>query len=361
MAARLARQAATRLQQGVILPEDLRRADAQLAALHLRLAASRHLNPTDEVEARARFLRGGPARFRYLPLTDADDLLRGCETIRPPLDHPLGVEVAAARDELFCSIVALRDRTAAAFDALAVASGWYDEAGPAPTRATPVRPHDESLVDHDALLAAFRDGLAAAGHPDWTVQTDPIMSARVVVDSPRRTLRVNPRAVASQTEVLALVAHEIGVHVGRAAAGARQPLTIFANGLARSLATEEGLALHAEARAVGLPVGASDRLALLAAAGRRAREQGFTGLYRGLEPLLGASGAWTTCVRLKRGLASPEEPGVYAKDRVYWVGWCRVSAWLEAGGDERLLSVGKVSIDHPVAAWIVAGWINPPG
>lgn len=361
MAARLARQAATRLQQGVILPEDLRNADAQLAAVQRSLTASRHLNPTDEVEARARFLRGGPACFRYLPLTNADDLLRGCDEIRPPLDHPLGVEVAAARDEVYRAVVALRDRTAAAFEALAVASGWYDEAGPAPVRETPARVHDESFVQHDAFMAALRQALAAAGHLGWTVQSDPIMSARVVVDSPRRTLRVNPRARVSKTDVLALVAHEVGVHVARAAAGAGQPLTIFANGLAGSLATEEGLALHAEARAVGLPAGASDRLALLAAAGRRAREQGFTGLYQGLEPLVGASGAWTTCVRLKRGLANPEEPGVYAKDRVYWVGWCRVSAWLEAGGDERLLSIGKVSIDHPVAEWIAAGWVNPPG
>ncbi len=209
----------------MILPEDLRRADSQLAELHQRLTASRHLNPTDEVEARARFLRGGPAHFRYLPLTDADALLRDCATIRPPLDHPLGAEVAAARDELELSVRALRDRTAAAFEALALASGWYEEAGPAPSTTPRVRAEDRSVVEHDTLLAAFREALAAAGHVGWTVQTDPIMSARVVVDSPRRMLRVNPRAVASETEVRALVAHEVGVHVARADAGARQPLS----------------------------------------------------------------------------------------------------------------------------------------
>lgn len=343
------------------LPDELLRADRQLAAINVRLAASRHLNPLDEVEAKASFLSGGPARFRYLPLPDADALLEACDDVRPPIHHPLGREVSAACDELALSIRALRDRTAAAFEALASASGWYQEAGPPPEIAPPVRREDRSVVPHAALLEGFRDALSGAGHADWTVQTDPIMTARVVVDSPRRTLRVNPRAVVSETELVALVAHEVGVHVGRAAAGARQPLAIFAHGLAGSLATEEGLALHAEARAVGLPDGTTNRLALLAAAVRRAREQGFTDVYRGLETLLGPSGAWTTCVRIKRGLADPEEPGVYAKDRVYWIGWCRVSAWLNEGGDASMLSVGKVGLHHPVSDWIEAGWINPPG
>lgn len=343
------------------LTPELLRADLALDQLQRQLDATRHLNPVDEVEARARFLRGAPALFRYLPLPGADRLLTACDAVRPPLDHPLGREVAAATEEVRLAVLALRDRTAAAFDALNAGSGWYDEAGPPPVTTPPVRHPDDRVVPIGEVVAAFRRALVERKAQGWRVEVDPVMSARVVVDPPRSLIRVNPRATVSETDLRALVAHEVHVHVARAEAGGRQRLRLFRNGLARSLATEEGLALHAEAAAAGLPEGASDRLALLAAAARRARDQGFTGLYRGLEPLVGANGAWTTCLRLKRGLADPEAPGVYAKDRVYWIGWCSVSCWLEAGNDPSPLWVGKVGLHHPVAAWQAAGWVNPPG
>ncbi len=327
--------------------------------LHGRLVTSRHLNPLDEVEARARFLAGKGARFRYLPLAHADELLRGCDAVAAPLDHPLGREVDAAVGELRLSVLALRDRTAEAFSALADASGWYAHGEP-PDDPVPVRPPDREVVPVDDLVHALRAALAARGFP-WRVELDPVMSARVLADAPRRVLRVNPRAACSPTDLRALVAHEVDVHVARSVAGARQPLRLFELGLVGSLATEEGLALRAEAAACGLPEGAADRLALLAAAARRAHDQGFTGLYRGLEPLVGPGQAWSTCVRLKRGLADPEAPGVYAKDRVYWLGWCEVGRALAAGADLADLWVGKVGLQHPVAAWRREGWLTPPG
>ncbi|MSQ02139.1 MAG: DUF1704 domain-containing protein [Myxococcales bacterium] len=343
------------------LPQDLLDADTALHAIHLRLAASRHLNPLDEVEAHARFLAGAPASFRYATLTDADELLRACDAVSPPLDHPLGREVAAAVEELRLSVLALRDRTALAFERLGVAAGWF-EGAEAPTGSPPrVRKPDEEVLALTVVLDRFRSALQARGFDRWRVEADPVMSARVVADAPRRLLRINPRATISPTDMEALVAHEVGVHVARAEAGAAQPLRLFSLGLAGSLVAEEGLALHAEAEACGLPVGASDRLALLAAAARRAREQSFSGLYRGLEPLVGPRNAWTTCLRLKRGLAHPEEPGVYAKDRVYWLGWCRVSAWLASGRSTATLSVGKVGLAHPVQSWLDEGWISLPG
>lgn len=342
------------------LPQDLLVADAAFFTLHQRLVASRHLNPLDEVEARARFLAGGPVRFRYAPLPHADDLLRACDAVAPPDDHPLGVELAAAVAEVRAAVVALRDRTPQAFAALAELSGWW-AADEMPAREPPVRPADPEVLPLADVVGRFEEALAARGVAGWTVAVDPVMTARVLADAPRRVLRLNPRASWSPTDVRALIAHEIDVHVARAVAGAAQPLRLFELGLAQSLVAEEGLALYAEAQACGLPAGAADRLALLAAAARRAAEQGFTGLYRGLEPLVGAQQAWTTCVRLKRGLADPETPGVYAKDRVYWLGWCRISRWVASGADLRGLRCGKVGFDHPVAAWAAEGWITLPG
>jgi hypothetical protein len=344
----------------VTLPAALHRADAALSTLQTRLESSTHLNPLDEVEARARFLAGGPVRFTYRPLRNADELLRACDEVRPP-DHPLGREITLAVEELRLAILALRDRTPEAFETLATAAGWWETAEAPSSPPPPVRAADPGVMLLPEIVSGFEAALRQRGFSRWQVITDPVMSARVLVDSPRRLIRVNPRAVISPTAMRALVAHEVGVHVARSEAGARQPLRIFATGLTRSLAVEEGLALRAEAAVAGLPEGTPDRLALLAAAARRAREQGFTGLYRGLEPLVGAGAAWTTCLRLKRGLRDPETPGVYAKDRVYWLGWCAVTAFVDAGGDLTPLGVGKVGLGHPVREWLAEGWLSPPG
>ena len=346
-----------------MLPPKLRQADADLASIQRRISVSQHLNPENEVEAQARFLRGEPARFTYRPLPAADELLRALDRVAPPADHLLGTEVSRARDQFRLWVEALRDRTTAAFEALAAHSGWLDEVDPPPPDAFPVRQPDPGVLPIHEVVSTFRAALAARNCQGWTVHLDPVMTARVLVDSARREVHVNPRAVVSSTDLRALVAHEIDIHVGRSERGARQPLLLFRNGFCGSEATEEALALRAEARVAGLPDGASNRLAMLSAIALRARAQSFTGLYRGLVPLVGAAGAWMMCVRVKRGLAEPEEPGAYAKDRVYWLGWCRLHTWIAAGGDPALLMVGKVGVHHPVQSWIDAGWasLNPPG
>ena len=134
------------------LPQDLLDADTALYSIHERLASSRHLNPLDEVEAHARFLACGRASFHYAPLNDADELLRACDAVRPPVDHPLGLEVAAAVEELRLSVLALRDRTGVAFERLGVAAGWFESA-----EAPSGPPPPERKKDGDVLaLAAVR-------------------------------------------------------------------------------------------------------------------------------------------------------------------------------------------------------------
>ena len=190
---------------------------------------------------------------------------------------------------------------------------------------------------------------------------DPVMSARVLVDAPRFTVRVNPRATCTTTELHALEAHEIDVHVARAEAGSRQPLAIFAHGLPGSLPTEEGLALHAEAEVVGLPSGALARLESMAAMALRAQDMGLTELVREAAPRVGAATALGMALRVKRGLSNMEQPGAYTKDRVYWLGVLRVADYLRRGGARDLLAVGKVGIQHPVGDWVERGWVSPPG
>ena len=89
-----------------------------------------------------------------------------------------------------------------------------------------------------------------------------------------------------------------------------------------------------------------------------AKEMGFKELYNCLREKNGNGLAWTICLRLKRGLSNPEEPGVYAKDSVYLSGWYNVNKWLEEGNDLRLLYVGEVGLHHPIKDWINQGWVK---
>jgi hypothetical protein len=184
-----------------------------------------------------------------------------------------------------------------------------------------------------------------------------VLSSRVLVDAPRRTVRVNPTARFNELDRLGLVAHEIDVHATRTTNGATQPLGLFSTGLPRSLLTEEGLAIAAEEEVRALSPGFVSRQALMLRAVRLAQGCGFRQLWEELVPLAGNNAAFQVALRVKRGLARPDRPGAYAKDSVYLRGWRKVRAWLAGGGDLTHLYVGKVNLDDPIALWITNGWV----
>lgn len=344
------------------LPPELLEADRALDALLGTVRFSRHLNPVNAQEARRAFEQGREAPpFAYEPLPDAPGLLAALDALPVPRAHPLGALVAAVVEEARALVRALHERTAEAFDALAQVAGWYPM-GPVaiPTpEADPPPAEPGGPVSAAAMAETFAVALTARGFTGWSVLSDPVMSARVLVDARRREVRIDPAARFRARDLRALVAHEVDVHVARAEAGARQPLRLFATGLSGAGATEEGLALHAEALTGGLGPRQLRRQALVAQAVLDARELGFRELYERLRHRAGPEVAWNACQRLKRGLARPELPGVYAKDAIYHLGWLAVARFREAGGLLGRLYVGKVAVDHPVDEWVRAGWVVP--
>jgi hypothetical protein len=208
------------------------------------------------------------------------------------------------------------------------------------------------MIDH------FELAFAARAMSDWRVVPDEVMSARVLVDSAKRLVRINPKAHFRTLDMTRLVVHEIDVHAKRATNGAHQPLLCFQTGLPGSLATEEGLAMMAEETSGTASPGALARQVEVVRAIHDAREMGFRDLYNRLLERVGRGLAWGICLRVKRGLSHPGLPGVYAKDSVYLTGRNKVKAWLEAGGRIDHLYVGKVSVDDPVADWLAQGWVT---
>ncbi len=199
------------------------------------------------------------------------------------------------------------------------------------------------------------------------------MAARVLVDSAKKLLRLHPDASFHPRDLRRLVVHEIDVHVIRGENGARQALRCFETGLPGSLLTEEGLAIVAEEVAGVSTPGVLSRQREVLKAVDHARRAGIDEVYKVLSYSVGAPTAWGIALRIKRGLADPDAPGVYAKDTVYLRGRIRVRAWLDAGGDIGDLYVGKVGLDDPIAEWREQGWVserpvpalwsklNPPG
>ena len=342
------------------LPSELLEADATYHQLLQQVAFSRHLNPVNSPQARAMFLRGmeAPPLLYDAPLwaVEALGLLDGLVI---PRMHPLGEELACAVAQTRLLIVALQERTAEAFDALNAASGWgalIEEDLPEPEPDLPIL---GSGLDAAEMRRVLEEALEARGLSGWRVEADPVMSARVLVDSPKRLLRIHPGALFHASDRAGLVAHEIDVHVLRGVAGQRQPLQLFASGLAGADRVEEGLAMHAERRAGTLSNRFPHRQRIVHQAIARAADQGFREIYEWLLGETSAAFAWGVCVRIKRGLKAPDRPGVYAKDCVYLRGYREVGAWLATGNDIAPLYVGKVGLRHPVAAWIAAGWIVP--
>lgn len=327
-----------------------------------RVAFSRYLNPANGPAARRTFLAGRTAAppFEYQPLLEADVLLATLDRVEPPRDHPAGAIVGACLDGTRIMIRALRDRTAAAFDAMARAGGWYPDRALLSLRF-PAAPDDTAPFDVSSaeLVGHLESALAQRGMAGWQVERDRVMAARVLVDGAKRLLRVNPDARFRQRDLARLVVHEIDVHAVRTLNGRAQALRCFETGLPGALATEEGLAMLAEEHTGLDSPGVLSRQVEVVQAIDHARRAGFREVYEELSGRVGPSLAWGICLRIKRGLRRPEDPGVYAKDSVYLEGRQRVRAWLRCGGDLGHLYVGKVGVEDPVELWLDQGWVQP--
>lgn len=353
--------AARREKLNVSIPPPVLEADRVHHAVLERVVFSRHLNPANEAAARAAFDRGAAAPpFEYQPLLGADALLAELAAARPPADHPAGALMCRCLDETALLIRALSERSAALFSELAELADWFPSAEDL-TQPLPEGGADRERADvsADLMIAVLQEALGSRGLHAWRVETDTVMSARVLVDSARKVVRVHPGARFRMRDLTRLVAHEVDVHAVRGFNGAGQALRCFETGLPGALCTEEGLALVAEERVGAASPGVLPRQRLVCQAILVAREAGFRDLYEWLRDRAGPELAWGVSLRVKRGLSHPGLPGVYAKDSVYLRGRMAVHRWLEAGGPIEHLYVGKVSVNDPVRQWIDEGWVQP--
>jgi hypothetical protein len=334
--------------------------DKQLHELLSSVSFSQYLNPTNITEAYNRFMKGEHTPpFVYKPFVEADDLLGILDSLSPSKAYPFGTLLHKKIELTRLLILALRDRTAEAFDRLAQVQNWYPThellSLRFPTKSVRHVPANQSS---EQLRLYLQKALHEREEYDWSVVLDSCMSARVLVQSAQKKIFIQQNARFYAHDLPRLVIHEIDVHARRCINGGRQPLRMFQTGLPHALSTEEGLAMIAEQRNNLLSENTLSDQTHLVWAINKAKELGFRPLYEQLKIRVGPRMSWLICLRIKRGLSQPSQPGVYAKDSIYLMGWKRVSHWLEQGGDIDLLYVGGVDIDHPIQEWIDKGWIT---
>lgn len=334
--------------------------DKQLHNAISSISFSQYLNPINIQKAYQEFVRGAHTPpFEYLPLKNADEILYMLDTLRIDSDHPFGILLTQKIENTKLFVYALRDRNAHSFHALACAQDWFPteellklrfpRKSPYPSRMNKTAKELRSYIQH---------ALEERGEKDWAVVLDSCMSARVLVQSAQKKIYIQKDAYFYAHDLPRLVIHEIDVHAQRSINGSHQPLKIFQTGLPNSISTEEGLAMIAEEKNNLLAKNTLVDQTHLVWAIDQARHLGFRELYEQLKLRVGPRMSWIMCLRIKRGLSNPENPGVYAKDSMYLNGWVRVHQWLKDGGNIQHMYVGGVDIKHPIQEWLDLGWIT---
>ena len=345
----------------MIIPKSVLHTDTSFHQLLQEVSFSQYLNPTNSNRAKQLFLSGtGVPPFIYKPLTQADSLLKRLDQLICKEEHTAAELLNEKIRRVQTFIVALRDRTEKAFDALNTIEHWYPCADlmniEIPEEHTS---YEAAQLSAETLIEYLHKALKQRKMKEWRIVKDVIMSARILVDGSKCVIRIKPSAQFRKTDLIRLVVHEIDVHAVRSQNGHKQMLKCFATGLPNSMQTEEGLAMVAE-RKRGVHIRGTLKQQKWVIWGiLKGKKLGFRELYKALCEHCHADLAWGICQRIKRGLSHPDLPGVYAKDSVYLSGWYSVNNWLSQGGNIHDLYVGKVSIHDPVQEWIEEGWVHP--
>ncbi|CAH0990055.1 hypothetical protein SIN8267_00138 [Sinobacterium norvegicum] len=192
---------------------------------------------------------------------------------------------------------------------------------------------------------------------DCKVSISSKIVAKAMVDNNRKTVLINRDAMLTQTNVNALIHHEIGVHLVTTLNANQQPLKVFKLGLPGNTYTQEGIAILAEYLSGNLNMTRLRMLSLrVLAVDMMVKGFNFRQVFNRLTTDYGLSDdqAFTKTMRVFRG-------GGFTKDYLYLRGFRDVLS-LYKERDITSLLVGKTGLDYidTLSSLIERGIINPP-
>ena len=359
-----------------MVSEQLREIDRTIADISTRIDFYSLITPVNREEERKKFFSRLQEGGEYNPVfaykkRDAADFVKPLQNARLVLNEedPLQMllakkldfiitqmELLEADDSGFGAIAArlhgLPDEACLA-EAAGILSGSKDEGYVFP----------EETVTSDEMVAILRKELADKGI-EWEVCLSGKIVPKITVSGKDRKIYVNSYIDYTAAEVERLKIHEVKVHVYRGANGSRQPLRLFADGLAGYDETEEGLAILAE-NITGCLQADTRQMKLYAGRALCAdlcMKGSFFETFSRLSEFFPDYLAYRLAERGKRGLRDTSNKGGMTKGFHYISGWRKVRAYVEKGGDTKILYTGKIGLEDTgaVRSLLEKGVLSPP-
>ncbi len=199
----------------------------------------------------------------------------------------------------------------------------------------------EPIYDAKQAREMFTSALAAYGFQAKTELSNMVISKVMVLNS-KQSILIQPNAHFRKKELLALVEHEIGVHMLTSKNARKQELKILQAGLPLNTLTQEGLAILAEYLSGNLSLTRLKKLALrVLMVDRMVNGVDFVTCFQELhrDYELDANEAFNLLTRIFRG-------GGFTKDFLYLAGFVQVLRFWEEQHDLGPLLTGKTALAY---------------
>ena len=338
------------------MKKDLRAIDSMLSGIDRELLLLKYIKPTNLEEERQRLeqdINYNPI-FNYAePNVDIDDVVKKLEKLRAD-KSPLGILLEKKRKELLTRISLIRNRGDAHKFTEASRSLYGSPTSALLKSAAAVMqqrvacdlpPPKNKIKNAEEAQKIFDEALNKFGLHDWQSSVRKKIVADCTVGG--KNIYIRDDASFSEIEIEALISHEIETHIFCAENGSNQPYSLFRNGCANYLDTQEGLAIYNQNRLYGPYHNKRFNPPSNVLGVAFALDHSFAETRKYLEDELGYPPykAIASTISMKRGLTDTSEPGGFTKSIVYFRGYRAVLQFIDDGGDLKDLYIGKIAME----------------
>ena len=331
--------------------------DRRVSEIDERLKFMTYFKPLNLSEIKEAFLehKNFNPQFSYKPV-DPDffhDLKRDLAKI-PTVDHPLMPLYKKKIDELILKIDLIEARDTEKLSKISeklygkVDYPLYKSAVSTIKKYNPKEGQEETkklkAQDVQKIIESF---LKDKHLEHWRVQIIEGAAANMSV-SKKGIVFIGEDIEVTENHLQALIAHEIETHVYRAENAKPQKFKMLQRGFADYLETEEGLAVYNQSN-LGIDFGEKEIWPALRVVGAyMGKKMSFLELFHYLQDTFGVcdNTAWSTCIKVKRGLSDTALLTSFTKDTIYFTGRKKVESFMKDATKEDvcLLYSGKIGI-----------------